>query len=124
MKNKLYRVTGLNANMINAAYYILSGDTRILENKNFNHKRKELIRFILANEESEEFIIDLRANNGAEECFQYWFTLDNKNIGCMDTWRDDRRHISQERVTQWISIIHFTNEVCILLSSLKNANFY
>ena len=109
--------------MINAAYYILSGDTRIPENTNFNHKRKELIHFISANEESEEFIIDLRANNGAEECFQDWFTLANQYIGSMDTGCDDRRHSSQERVTHWISIRNFTNEVCILLSSLTNTDF-
>ena len=123
MKNKLHRVTGLNENMINAAYYILSGDTRIPENNNFNHKRKEPIHFISVNEESEEFTIDLRANNGAEQCLQDWFTLANQYSGSMDTTCDDRRHRSQERFTQWISIRHFTNEACILLSTLKNTDF-
>ena len=123
MKNKLHRVTELNTNMMNAAYCILSGDTRIPENEKFNHKRNEPIHFISENGESEEFIIDLRANNGTEECFQDWVTFSNEYIGGMDTGCDNRRHSSQERVTQWIFIRHFTNEVCILLSSLINTDF-
>lgn len=80
----------------------------ILEDTNFNYKGKELIDFISENEESGECIIDLRPNNGSEECLQDWFKLANKYIGIMDTVCDDRGNSSQEITTQWILIRHFT----------------
>ena len=72
-----------------------------------------MINFISADEEAEEFIIDLRINNGAEQAFDEWFTLANEYIGSTDSACNDRRHGSEERMTQWISVRHFTNEVCL-----------
>ena len=63
-----------------------------------------MISFISAHEEEEKFIINLRKNNGEERALDEWFALANEYIGSTGSACNNRRHSSQERMTQWISV--------------------